>query len=504
MVYIMQLKQISRLIMGITLGLCIISYSGSETTNVKLDNSSNGGTGDQINVGIPVDDINNFARVYAITKSYYVESVTDTKLIKGAIEGMLTNLDPHSAYLDKDSYRQLSEMTSGSFAGLGIEVSRDKDAGGIKIIAPIDGTPAFKAGIKSGDVIMKIDGAAVTELTLDEAIKKMRGKVGTKVSLTISRKSELKPLVFNIARATIEVRSIKYTTLAMHYAYVRITNFQADTVENLVTALKSIYANDHDLKGLVLDLRDDPGGILQSAVGTVGAFIPANSLVVYTDGRAPNAKQKFYVKPDDYATGDIKNDILNQVPKIFKTLPIVAVVNQGTASAAEIVAGALQDYKRVKIIGTRTFGKGSVQTVIPLSEDTAVKLTTALYYTPAGRSIQAQGIKPDIIVKNEYSDLYDSWDLSEANLDHHIDNPTGTVLITKDKDNTPVITPPKQISTTAELKARFDQQRQNLPKVVKPDAAVVDLPTDFQLQWALNILEGKSLPSQDQHSSSKK
>ncbi|MBP9743079.1 MAG: S41 family peptidase [Burkholderiales bacterium] len=500
----MQLKQISRLIMGITLGLCIISYSGSETTNVKLDNSSNGGTGDQINVGIPVDDINNFARVYAITKSYYVESVTDTKLIKGAIEGMLTNLDPHSAYLDKDSYRQLSEMTSGSFAGLGIEVSRDKDAGGIKIIAPIDGTPAFKAGIKSGDVIMKIDGAAVTELTLDEAIKKMRGKVGTKVSLTISRKSELKPLVFNIARATIEVRSIKYTTLAMHYAYVRITNFQADTVENLVTALKSIYANDHDLKGLVLDLRDDPGGILQSAVGTVGAFIPANSLVVYTDGRAPNAKQKFYVKPDDYATGDIKNDILNQVPKIFKTLPIVAVVNQGTASAAEIVAGALQDYKRVKIIGTRTFGKGSVQTVIPLSEDTAVKLTTALYYTPAGRSIQAQGIKPDIIVKNEYSDLYDSWDLSEANLDHHIDNPTGTVLITKDKDNTPVITPPKQISTTAELKARFDQQRQNLPKVVKPDAAVVDLPTDFQLQWALNILEGKSLPSQDQHSSSKK
>ncbi len=490
--------------MGITLGLCIISYSGSETTNVKLDNSSNGGTGDQINVGIPVDDINNFARVYAITKSYYVESVTDTKLIKGAIEGMLTNLDPHSAYLDKDSYRQLSEMTSGSFAGLGIEVSRDKDAGGIKIIAPIDGTPAFKAGIKSGDVIMKIDGAAVTELTLDEAIKKMRGKVGTKVSLTISRKSELKPLVFNIARATIEVRSIKYTTLAMHYAYVRITNFQADTVENLVTALKSIYANDHDLKGLVLDLRDDPGGILQSAVGTVGAFIPANSLVVYTDGRAPNAKQKFYVKPDDYATGDIKNDILNQVPKIFKTLPIVAVVNQGTASAAEIVAGALQDYKRVKIIGTRTFGKGSVQTVIPLSEDTAVKLTTALYYTPAGRSIQAQGIKPDIIVKNEYSDLYDSWDLSEANLDHHIDNPTGTVLITKDKDNTPVITPPKQISTTAELKARFDQQRQNLPKVVKPDAAVVDLPTDFQLQWALNILEGKSLPSQDQHSSSKK
>ena len=239
---------------------------------------------------------------------------------------------------------------------------------------------------------------------------------------------------------------------------------------------------------------DDPGGILQSAVGAAGAFLPANSLVVYTDGRAPNSRQKFYVKPEDYSTSDTKSDNLSQVPAIFKTLPMVVLVNQGTASASEIVSGALQDYKRAKIIGTTTFGKGSVQTVIPLSADTAVKLTTALYYTPKGRSIQAKGIKPDIIVKSEYNDLYDSWNLSEASLDHHLDNPTNTAQMTKDKDNTPIISPPKQISTQAELKAKLKQQKLNQPTVVKQDAAIIDLANDFQLQWALNILEGKPLP----------
>lgn len=483
----MHKKKINKFILGAILGLFVTSY-------VIADDDLPQTTAEQINTGVPVDDINNFAKVYAITKNYYVESVTDAKLIKGAINGMLSNLDPHSSYLDKDDFRQLSEMTSGSFAGLGIEVSRDKDDGGIKVVAPIDGTPAFKAGIRSGDIIIKIDGTPVADLTLDAAIKKMRGKLGTKVTLTISRKNELKPLLITMVRANIEVKSIKYTTLTPHYAYLRITNFQSDTVNNIIAALKTLYAKDPNLKGMVIDLRDDPGGILQSAVGAAGAFLPTNSLIVYTNGRALNSEQKFYAKPEDYGTNDLKTDTLSQVPIIFKTLPLVVLVNQGTASASEIVSGALQDYKRAKIMGTTTFGKGSVQTVIPLSEDTAVKLTTALYYTPKGRSIQAKGIKPDIIVKSEYSDLYDSWDMTEANLDHHLNNPTNTIQVTTDKDNTPIILPPKQISTQAELKARLKLQKMKQPSVVKQDAAIIDLPNDFQLQWALNILEGKPIP----------
>lgn len=488
----MQLKIINKLILGAILGFTVINFTFADEDTPAV--------GSQLNSTIPVDEINNFAKVYAITKNYYVESVTDTKLIKGAINGMLSNLDPHSSYLDQDDFKQLSEMTTGSFAGLGIEVSRDKDDG-IKVVAPIDGTPAYKAGIRSGDTIVKIDGTPVADLTLDQAIKRMRGKPGTKVILTVSRKSELKPILFTITRATIEVKSIKYTMLAPHYAYLRITNFQSDTVTNIIAALKTLYSQDPNLKGIVLDLRDDPGGILQSAVGAAGAFLPNNSLVVYTDGRAPNSRQKFYVKPEDYSTSDSKADTLSQVPQLFKTLPMVVLINQGTASASEIVSGALQDYKRAKIVGTTSFGKGSVQTVIPLSADTAIKLTTALYYTPKGRSIQAKGIKPDIIVKSEYNDLYDSWNLSEASLDHHLDNPTNTVQMTKDKDNTPIISPPKQISTQAELKAKLKQQKLKQPKVVQQDAAIIDLANDFQLQWALNILEGKPLPAQLAHKS---
>jgi carboxyl-terminal processing protease len=482
----MRIKQFNKIILAAVLGMAIVSYV------YAIDDTS---TPETLSTSIPVDEINNFAKVYAIAQSYYVESVSDKKMIKGAINGMLTNLDPHSSYLDKDDFRQLNEMTTGSFAGLGIEVSREKDDG-IKVVAPIDGTPAYKAGIKSGDLIVKIDNTPVSSLSLDEAIKKMRGTVGSKVVVTISRKGELKPLTFSIIRATISVKSIKYTMLTPNYAYIRITNFQANTTENLIVALKKLASQNQSLKGLVVDLRDDPGGLLQGAVGVAGAFLPTNSMVVYTAGRAPNSNQKFYAKPEDYSTSESKPDVLAEVPHVFKTIPMVVLVNQGTASASEIVSGALQDYKRAKIIGTTSFGKGSVQTVIPLSEDTAVKLTTALYYTPKGRSIQAKGIKPDVIVKSEYSDIYDSWDLSEANLDHHLDNPTNTVQVTKDKDNTPVISPPKQISTQEEVKAKMKQQKLQQPKVVKEDVAIVDLATDFQLQWALNILEGKPLPAQ--------
>lgn len=485
----MQVKTISKYVIGAVCGALV-------TVSVHSYASSNSDAADSsTSVNIPVDEINNFAKVYAITKNYYVESVTNTKLMKGAIDGMLTNLDPHSNYLDQTAFKQLTEMTTGSFAGLGIEVSREKDDAGIKVVAPIDGTPAFIAGIKSGDIIVKIDKVPVAGLSLDEAVKKMRGKPGTKVTITVSRKNELKLLDFTITRANIKITSIKSTMLDHDYGYVRITNFQADTIDELANALKNIYTKNSKLKGLVIDLRDDPGGLLQAAVGVVGAFVPENSLVVSTKGRIPNSNQKFLVRPADYAIEDGKTvDTLAKIPAIYKTIPMVVLVNQGTASASEIVAGALQDYKRAKIIGTKTFGKGSVQTVIPLSADTAVKLTTALYYTPKDRSIQAQGIKPDIIVKSEYNDLFDSWDLSEANLDNHLTNPNG-ISVSKDKDNTPVIAPAKQISTQAELKAKYKAQMLNVPKVLKSGEATIDLKNDFQLQWALNIIEGKPIPA---------
>ncbi len=485
----MRLKTISKFVLGavcgslLTISIYATADSGS-STEVNTDAS--------VANTIPIDEINNFARIYAITKNYYVESVNDSKLMKGAVTGMLSNLDPHSDYLDTEDFKQLSEMTSGSFAGLGIEVSRDKGDSGVKVVAPIYGTPAYNAGIKSGDFIVRIDDTPVSGMSLDDAIKRMRGKAGTKVRISIARANELKPIEFTIIRAKIEIHSVKSAMLAPDYGYIRITNFQADTSNELAKALNKLAANP-SLKGLVIDLRDDPGGLLQSAVGVSAAFLPKDSLVVYTDGRIASSKQKYYVKPDDYDIDGTQEKSLNSIPDKFKTLPIVVLVNQGTASASEIVSGALQDYKRAKIIGVKTFGKGSVQTVIPLSKDTAVKLTTALYYTPKGRSIQAQGISPDIIVQSEYSDLLDSWDVSEASLDKHLSHPDNATKT--NVESVPVIRPPKQIATKAELKAKLDTKMKQVPKVVDQTQAQVDLKEDFQLQWALNILEGKPLPA---------
>lgn len=489
----MQIKTLSKFILGAVCGslLTISIYATADNQSDLITSSAaNKATAGQI----PMDEINNFAKVYALAKNYYVESVTDSKLMKGAINGMLNNLDPHSDYLDAEDFKQLSEMTSGSFAGLGIEVSRDKGSDGVKVVAPIYGTPAYVAGIKSGDFIVKIDNQPVSGMSLDDAIKKMRGKAGTKVTLTVVRASELKPLTFTITRAKIEVKSVQSTILDNNYGYVRITNFQLDTTNELANTLKKLYQKDPNMKGLIIDLRDDPGGILQSAVGVSSVFLPKDSLVVYTDGRLASSKQKYYAKPADYDIDGTQQASINSVPAIFKTMPMVVLVNQGTASASEIVSGALQDYKRAKILGTRTFGKGSVQTVIPLSSDTAVKLTTALYFTPKGRSIQAQGISPDIIIKSEYDNLLSSWDMSEAELDNHLNNPNGSNK-GKNTESVPVITPPKQIATKAELKARTDEKIKKLPKVVDQSQAQVDLKSDFQLQWALNIIEGKPLPT---------
>lgn len=484
------MKTISKFVLGAMCGSFVtlsIYATADDQINISPINNQ------QMSNTIPVDDVNNFAKVYAITKSYYVESVNDTKLMKGAIDGMLNNLDPHSDYLDAEDFKQLSEMTSGSFAGLGIEVSRDKSNGGIKVVAPIYGTPAYLAGVQSGDVIVKIDGVPVSGLSLDEAIKRMRGKEGTKVVITVARANSLKPIDFTITRAKIVVRSVQSTILNSDYAYIRITNFQADTSNELALALNKAYKANPHLKGLVLDLRDDPGGLLQSAVGVAGAFLPKDSLVVYTDGRLPSAKQKYYVSPNDYDVDGTQQAKMNAIPVLFKTLPMVVLINQGTASASEIVSGALQDYNRARILGVKSFGKGSVQTVIPLSKNTAVKLTTALYYTPKGRSIQAEGIKPDVIIQSEYSDILDSWDTTEASLDHHIDNPTATGKKAQ-AESVPIIRPVKQIMTQEEIKAKSEERMKKMPKVADQSQAQVDLKNDFQLEWALNIIEGKPLP----------
>jgi carboxyl-terminal processing protease len=344
--------------------------------------------------GLPIQDLRTFAEVFNAIKQGYVEPVEDKKLINNAISGMVSNLDPHSTYLDAEAFKELQVGTHGEFGGLGIEVGMED--GFVKVIAPIEDTPAARAGLKTGDLIVKIDDTAVKGLTLNEAVKKLRGKPKTQVTLTIARKGMNKPLVVTLTREVIKVQSVKFKMLEPGYGYVRITQFQETTISALVNAVNQLYKNG-PLKGLILDLRNDPGGLLNAAVGVSAVFLPPDDLVVSTDGRAPDAKHKFYAKPEDYQHG--REDDLRNLPAGIKTVPMIVLVNGGSASASEIVAGALQDYKRATVLGTQTFGKGSVQTVLPLPGNTAIKITTARYYTPKGRSIQAKGIEPDVEVE---------------------------------------------------------------------------------------------------------
>jgi carboxyl-terminal processing protease len=369
---------------------------------------------------LPVEELHNFAEVFSRIKTDYVEPVTDKQLITLAINGMLTGLDPHSAYLDAESYKDLQVGTQGEFGGLGIEVSMED--GLVKVISPIEDTPAYQAGLKPGDLIFKLDDMLVKGMTLNDAVGHMRGKPGSKITLTVLRKNETKPLVFTLTRAVIKVKSIKAKMIEPGYAFVRITQFQEHTVENLATALNDL-AKQGELKGLVLDLRNDPGGLLTGAVGVSAAFLPKDSLVVYTEGRTEDAKMRLSATPSDYLRGNGKSDYLKDLPAAIKRVPMVVLVNGGSASASEIVAGALQDNKRAVIMGTQTFGKGSVQTILPLGGGTAIKLTTARYYTPSGRSIQAKGIVPDIVVEDPSTAGVDNaFRLREADLEHHLTN----------------------------------------------------------------------------------
>src|ERR671914_1931064 len=380
---------------------------------------------------LPIEELRAFTEVFGAIKTNYVEPVEDKRLITEAINGMLTGLDPHSAYLDQEAFKELQVGTQGQFGGLGIEVGMED--GFVKVISPIEDTPAFKAGIKPNDLIIKLDDTPVKGMSLNDAVKRMRGKPNTTITLTISRKGESAPLVVTLTRAVIRVQSVKSKVIEPGYGWVRVSQFQEATAEHLVKHLSQMFKETPGMKGLVLDLRNDPGGLLHGAVAISSAFLQPKALVVSTDGRAEDARKKFYASPEDYARrGD---DVLKNLPAAAKTVPMVVLVNGGSASASEIVAGALQDHKRAKVMGTQTFGKGSVQTIMPLGNNTAIKLTTARYYTPGGRSIQALGITPDIVVEDPSDTLVR---VREADLQRHLENgrpdkkePTPTVTRTK-------------------------------------------------------------------------
>jgi carboxyl-terminal processing protease len=342
---------------------------------------------------LPLDQLRLFAEVFGQIKREYVEPVDDTKLLTAAIKGMVSSLDPHSSYLDKTDYDELQEQTKGRFAGLGIEISQED--GLIKVISPIEDTPAFRAGIRPGDLITRINDKPVRGMTLDQAVKQMRGEPGTKVTLTLYRKTDERTFPVTVTRALIRVQSVKAKVVQPGYAYVRITSFQERTVPDLSAKLQDIARQQPALKGLVLDLRNNGGGLLQSAVGVAGAFLPPNSVVVSTNGQIADAKQTYRDTFDNYRLSSFDSDPLKNLPEIFRKVPMVVLVNAYSASASEIVAGALQDHHRAIIMGKTTFGKGSVQTVRPMTADTALRLTTAYYYTPSGRSIQNKGIRPD-------------------------------------------------------------------------------------------------------------
>ncbi|WP_409280781.1 S41 family peptidase [Pseudomonas defluvii] len=356
---------------------------------------------------LPLDELRTFAEVMDRIKAAYVEPVDDKTLLENAIKGMLSNLDPHSAYLGPEDFQELQESTSGEFGGLGIEVGSED--GFIKVVSPIDDTPASRAGIEAGDLIVKINGQPTRGQTMTEAVDKMRGKVGEKITLTLVRDGGT-PFDVTLARAIIQVKSVKSQMLEDGYGYIRITQFQVKTGEEVGKALAKLRKdNGKKLRGLVLDLRNNPGGVLQAAVEVADHFL-TKGLIVYTKGRIANSELRFSADSADASEG----------------VPLVVLINGGSASASEIVAGALQDQKRGVLMGTDSFGKGSVQTVLPLNNDRALKITTALYYTPNGRSIQAQGIVPDIEVRRaKITSEQDSENFKEADLQGHLGNGNG-------------------------------------------------------------------------------
>ncbi len=395
---------------------------------------------------LPLEELRTFTEILGKIKTDYVEPVEDKALLESAIRGMLSGLDPHSSYLDKDEFKDLQAGTSGEFGGLGLEVGMED--GFVKVIAPIDDTPASRGGIHAGDLIIRLDDTPLQGTPLNEAVKLMRGPAGTNITLTIIRKGEEKPLKITLTRAIIKVKSVRAHTLEPGFGYLRVSQFQSQTGDNLIEAVKKLkQENGGKLKGMVLDLRNNPGGVLSAAVAVSDAFLKSG-LIVYTEGRIKGSQLKYSATSDDVLQG----------------APLVVLVNGGSASASEIVAGALQDHRRAVVMGGKTFGKGSVQTILPMANDTALKLTTARYFTPKGRSIQAEGIMPDIVlhdVKLMAAEKSGVEPLKEADLTRHLingkingDKPGVVPAVGADKDKEPLVS------------------------------------TDYQLYEALNLLKG--------------
>jgi carboxyl-terminal processing protease len=367
---------------------------------------------------LPLEELQQLAAVFGMVKSDYVEPVDEKKLISDAIGGMVAGLDPHSQYFDKKSFKEFRESTGGKFVGIGIEMGMED--GLVKVVSPIEGSPAFRAGLKSGDLITRIDDTPVKGLTVDQAVKRMRGDPNTKVQLTVFRKAENRSFPVTIVREEIRVQSVRAKMFEPGYAWVRVTQFQDRTVEDFAKKVEDLYKQDPNIKGLVLDLRNDPGGLLDGAVALSAAFLPADVVVVTTNGQIADSKASFKASPEYYARRG-SGDPLRRLPAALKSVPLVVLVNEGSASASEIVAGALQDHKRATVMGAQTFGKGSVQTVRPLSAETALKITTARYYTPSGRSIQAKGIVPDIwLDETADGNVFAALRMREADLEKHL------------------------------------------------------------------------------------
>ncbi|MFW5442901.1 MAG: S41 family peptidase [Methylococcaceae bacterium] len=403
------------LFLGIMIGV-LLSIGGTVVAERESTVNTSKTVEQTESVTLPYDELRMFTEVFGRIKRDYVESVSDKKLLEDAIKGMLSGLDPHSAYLDMEQYKDLREGTTGQFGGLGIEVTMED--GFVKVVSPIDDTPAQRAGMKSGDLVVRLDEKPVKGMSLADAVKIMRGEPGSDIILTVVREGEEAPLKITITRAIIKVKSVKSKILEKDYGYLRVSSFQSRTGQGVIDAVADLKKeNEGDLKGLVLDLRNNPGGVLNAAVEVSDAFLE-KGLIVYTEGRIKNSEMRFNAAPGDVVNG----------------IPVVVLINAGSASASEIVAGALQDHKRAIIMGEKSFGKGSVQTILPTSGNAAVKLTTARYYTPSGRSIQAEGIEPDVKlgrVKLESLTVSDFKPVKEADLSHHLENGNG-----KDKKET--------------------------------------------------------------------
>ena len=429
---------------------------------------------------LPLEELQQLAAVFGMVKSDYVEPVDEKKLITEAISGMVASLDPHSQYFDKKSFKEFSEGTSGKFVGVGIEISQED--GLVKVVSPIEGSPADRAGLKTNDLITKIDDTFVKGLSLNEAVKRMRGEPNTKVVLTIFRKEESRTFPVTIVREEIKTQSVKAKVIEPGFGWIRVSQFQERTVEDFSRKLEEMYKQDPQIKGLVLDLRNDPGGLLDAAVALSAAFLPENVTVVSTNGQLDESKFTYKASPQFWrrnASNDPIARLTQATQGAFKKVPLVVLVNEGSASASEIVAGALQDHKRATLMGSQTFGKGSVQTVRQLGPDTALKITTARYYTPNGRSIQAKGIVPDVMVdETENGSPFAVLRTREADLEKHLIN--GKEAEKKDADRE---------KAREEAMKKLEEESKKPVAERRPPEFGSD--KDFQLNQALNQLKGK-------------